>query len=55
MAYEVYRVYDNSLVEIVDAGVIFAKEGYYKFAKNADSKGIAFFPIQHYYVKKVNE
>jgi len=57
--YQVIRVVDDVIVDVVtDVYGLYLKEGIYKFTEQSpgggrEGKGLAFYPIRHYYVKRV--
>jgi hypothetical protein len=58
-SYQVIRVTDDIIVDVItDVFGLYLKEGIYKFTEASpgqgrEGKGIAFYPIRHYYVKRV--
>ena len=57
--YQIIRVSDDIIVDVLkDIYGLYLKEGVYKFTGESpgggrEGKGIAFYPIKSYYVKKV--
>jgi len=56
-SFQVVRVEDNAIIDVIEDAVLFLKDGVYKFAdptgNGGEGKGKAFFPVRSYYVKKV--